>query len=559
MQNKMEIFAKLIWDNKIYLIILGNRNNIVFACYKGGQIISALNSDEIEMMRSVYDTLLINEASAIYLTDKIINGKIYQIFYDISSKNYFWKDIDGRFVDNRSDNIILNYRYNAIPLKAASNVDNKKSYGKNKYYTRPVKIGKCIATLLISSALALNVLSGCSVQAKQNTDELPAYSEMTNEELDTGSSESENEQTPYNFNELKQILEENPNIDKKTKKFLYKLDFVFDEYHQNMDMDLIKERLKTLRIKYDKNMCEENINWGGVYNYTNNEITIYQYSKFNSKDSQFLTCLIHEFFHVLQSYYSGRYTIELSNELFTRETLRRMVDKGLIDKSLFDNGFDYLGYNKHLYLYKFVASILPKEALANYQFNGDDYDLILPLMHIDEKGKKTEKNLSKDKKNMTREVRAYKLLGAFDELQSETSMYALTDHSEEVQEKIDYYYMQKNGISIEYDLRACVDHIDFSSKTDSALGRTLLYGAKLNLGKNSKYILISCTYAFGKTYFSDTHKENATIYFNLQPLEDIDIPELYKRYKVIITPELCEKYKEEVENARLEGRDDDNR
>jgi len=59
----------------------------------------------------------------------------------------------------------------------------------------------------------------------------------------------------YNqFNDNDEKIENNSN---EEKDLINKLQFVFDDYHEYMNMPLIKERLKTLKTQYNLEISSE--------------------------------------------------------------------------------------------------------------------------------------------------------------------------------------------------------------------------------------------------------------------------------------------------------------
>lgn len=228
-----------------------------------------------------------------------------------------------------------------------------------------------------------------------------------------------------------------------------------------MDIDLVIERLKTLEISYNEGECElQNLSSAeGIYFKDKNKIEIYKCDSFEKMKTLpiKMSTFYHEFFHVLQSIRNdNRYMLELSNEAFTRETIRRMIDMGELDKELFkindevsDNRYIYgNGYSSDIHVFYDFAEMMDKEELGYYQFSGDYQKAFMKhLIKIDQ--------INKQDENASKQVNVIQLFEAVDELR--VSGYKSSEKYEnakqELLEKIDFYYKQQKGISIEDDLR----------------------------------------------------------------------------------------------------------
>ena len=167
------------------------------------------------------------------------------------------------------------------------------------------------------------MLSGCTISENQleerNSETYIAQSESsTSDKISSLETPIEIEKTDlvkkYSFENIRNILESNPYLSQEEKELIYKLQFVFDEYHFYMNLETVEERLATLSIEYQKDFFSST---GGSYDYINNKLVL---NASNFEDIS-IGKFLHEFFHVLQSEIRGYgyFCCELSNEFFTRE------------------------------------------------------------------------------------------------------------------------------------------------------------------------------------------------------------------------------------------------
>lgn len=544
--KEYKILAKVEFNNKTFLIIIKD-NKIMFAVNNNGNISVELTAEEYELMKSLLDYLRIDENKSILVSKKKVNDNNYDIYYDPHNSYYYWKNVNGSTLEVSEDNVILNFRYNhmpsVIPYQEHNSYNNDRE--NNKYYSRKIKIKKIRMTIYIVASISLFALwSSMTIQLAVDYFNKQTITEVSNEVYETPPPEivmeednnyQEVEQRYYNFDEIKAVISENPNIDNETKSFLYNLGFVFDEYQQYMDMDLVMDRLKTLKIYYNTDMFSTTYNASGLYNSNENFIEIYGYEKFDINDYNLLERLLHEFFHVLQ-YYSNRYVKELSNQLFTEEVLRRLIDDGIIDSTFLNEiGGFRTGYYEHLFLYKYLASIIPQEDLIKYQFECSDNIIMYALTKIDD--------------SISINDTLVDILDPSDELREDYSF----EYQKKLVEQLNKYYKLKNGISRDEDLIACLDHIPFSSNGSEPLGKILFQEVGLDFGEYNSKVSANNIHALGQTYFSDAHKNDFIITFNVSTVGDthIDIP-TNQYFTVDVTPELCEKYKIEVQREKTE-------
>lgn len=424
------------------------------------------------------------------------------MFYDKKTNNYYW--IHENNIVNYKDNTILNFKYNHEPEVIFANHTNNE-LNTNNFYTKFVKIGNKLVKIILIATISLYSLSGCTIQNNTFSSE------------DTTLVESiENEETiSYNWETLKEVIKNNINLKEKDKEIIYKLKFIFDENHQYMDLSLVYERLSSLKIVYNASLPY--INAGGVYNVLENKIQL---------ASENIAGFIHEFLHVLQGN-GGKFTKELSNEFFARETLIRLYKENLLDKEVFlgdyyleekkkgniefNNEADWLysisiggGYQDYIGIYYVLADILPSEILRKYQFNPARYDII-----VDELDKITYEH---DQTYMI--GMGYKVLNMINSIGYDNYTGELYDYNKEVEknnkiyENLEYYYRTIKGMDFKQNL--------FISMILSK-GNGIDYSGPIHKFMVEKYNLDFSYYInllIPKTYLSDCQKNQLYVYAN---------------------------------------------
>lgn len=534
MKNSYNLIAKFNYEGKNYSIVLMNNNKIVFICYENDKLKIDLSKEEYSIVNTVYDSLLINELYSIELGIKNINGKLYRIFYDWDSKNYYWKLQNKHDKPNKQDNIILNFRYNNNPIVLYNSDDNhmyQESDKKSRFYTKLVNIGKKIAIVFVASGVALTAVKGCSIVNPT------LYQEVKNSITEFAGIDRE-----YNFEDIRDAIENNPNLTDTEKDFLYKFRFVFDENNQYMNLNRTIDRLSNLKVTYVNSICPYDDTTLGTYKIIDNNITIYQAKDFETSDIRIFT---HEFYHVLQDI-SSRFTEELSNELFTRETLRKMCDLGLIeDDSIFKDEFGVCtkfgtGYEDYMYLYYRLADMMSEEDLRKYQFSCDENIIISSLLEID---KKSNQGLEGN-------VEAYKLLESMDELRyynNENDSYEFSNSEDAYKDCCNYldnYYKKLNGIDPKEDLNVAILYGAFGSQglksyevICKAVEKTIMDNGKYPSGVYCKWEALPKTYLY-------SDYPNPLIFYQTSPIQTD------KSHELEVSDELQENYKENYKKIR---------
>lgn len=525
MENVFNLIAKFKMQGKTYLIILVNKTKILFLNYNNGKINTEFSQEEYNIFQKIYESLLIDKKTSINICEKYVNGTLYKIWYDMNTKNYFWKSENNESYNNEEDNILLNFRYNHVPEEMYNIMDSRTEKNENRrFYDKFVRIGKNIISIAIVANIALSNLSGVTLATKQynNIDKPRATATSASNRL------LDQEKRKYNYEEIRQAIKSNINLKNDEKEFLYKLKFVFDENNKYMNLDLIIERLKTLKIIYNPKPNDDKggSTIKGKYSSSKNEITLYGVKQFEGCN---LPVFTHELFHAFQSEPSTRYTKELSNEFFIRETLRRMREEGLIEKKYFcdltDTFFDYGdGYVTHMFLYYGLAEMMTEEELRNYQFSCDETIIVNALSRID-KGSKSV-------------LKAYKFLNALDELREYNNKKNVHIPKQETEKEervcldiINEFYHKEKGTTIEEDLNVIINCNSYSDAIKKAVAKTLVNNLDSSEKNESSTPTLGNTTVLPKTYLSTTHEEPYIVFY------------LPKREELSINSNMCEQYK----------------
>lgn len=457
------IIAKFTYENKLYYIAVLNNNLVFYKMNNSNEKNYYLTTEETNMLKSIYAKLTINQNNSVYIKELEINQNIYSLFFDKKNSNYFWIPKNGIY--NNEDNIQLNFMYNDTPSLIYSKNETNNT-NDNKFYQKFIKVGKKVFIVLVAANLCSALLNFNVNNIEKKVDDIgiPTY---TNSSIDytepteyTLINEENNISVEFNYNEIESIINNNKNLSDEEKNFINKMKFVFEQNYTYMDIDLIKERLSSLKINYDK--MQVNIN--GMYDASNNEIT------FNAESFENLNkcTFIHEFLHVLQNN-SKNFIGELSNEFFARETLIYMYNNKLIDgynllnpvtKDLFnqnkleapktdadmlyyiywDNGFSS-GYSQYISFYYAIANILPMETLREFEFNPAKIDIIADKLY------EIEKNYNGN----AQITNSYQLVDNINSIALNDNIQPITKIENSIKD-IEYFYNNIKGYSIFDDL-----------------------------------------------------------------------------------------------------------
>lgn len=474
-----KIIAKFNNENKEYYIIQNENNIINYAIIENGKVNIDLSKDDLELFKYIHQSIKINPNTSIDLGKIIVNDKEFQIYYDIKNKLHYWYKIENnKLVEaDYDENCKFNLKYNNNVLIFNIGKTNQNQ----KFIKRFVRSAKKVLLVSITAGVSLVGFSECKANNILETDSshrIIVKEEVARDfEIPEGfknyiiSNKEGRYDRPYDYNEIRNSIKDNPYLKDEEKNLLSNLKFVFDENHQYMDMNEMARRFKSLRIAYINEVNEYS---SGTYSPTENMIRIYKASNFNDAN---IAVLLHELGHVLQTYTdsNNRFILELSNELFSREVMRRLLDMGLLgdsEKCKNEYGkyskFGSRGYANYMFIEYGVAELLTQEQMKDYQFWPDEEILVSALLEMDgmpkERINEILKNRKKDSKDTSEDElakvkKAYKLLDTIDsfrEYNEEKGVYDVKNSFEEyvkryceIYKELDYYYVKKYGKSMD--------------------------------------------------------------------------------------------------------------
>lgn len=520
-------------NTKYYIYLLKNKRILFLKSNKNNKFTSNLTQKETKILTKIYKSLLIDKNKSTYIKDIKVNNNIYNLYFDNNNHHYFWIPTNNKY--NKIDNNYLNFNYNHQPEIIYSQTLNDNNFKNSKFYTKFIKLGSKIFPILISATLTLTLLTNSTIVKPEITTE-PIESISETVKLETSPLETivfedieiEQPKREYNYQEIQDAINNNPNIGEEEKEFLSKLKFIFDENHQYMDLDTIINRLETLNIKYGENLQSANAS----YNIIENEICIEAETFSSTHKATFL----HEFLHCLQSS-SNPLIGEISTEFFTMETMIKLYKEGIIEKEFFlsqyakgelekgklnlndetewlkyliDNNRFSSGYEGYLNLYIILAEILPEETLRNYQFNPEKIEILVnSLSEID----KTPTN---------KEMRAYQLVDSINLLRMyslENNSYIYSKDLSNCCNILNYYYYQVNNKTIEQDLsNSLLLQLETKFSNNLNLNASEYLSNNINISRPENIL--------HKTKLSNAQENTIFIYYNEQDnLEIIEINE----------------------------------
>ena len=417
MKNSYRIITKFSYKNKQYFIILSNENKIAYVVYENKKVITDIDKQDLNILNFVYNSLKIDKDSSIELGTKELYGKKFEFFYDINKKLYYWCEIinNKRKLADEEDNQKLNFRYNNMPIvlynnQESENSENQENNKKKSFINRLLTYKDRTLLVLVAAGISLNLISRCSFAKDEynpRQEGMQSSFGITEQyELDLFKKKEK-----FDYGKIQKAIEDNQNLSNGEKEIINKLKFVFDENYEYMDLDLIIKRLSDLKIEYIEEE-NENSQVTAAYYINKNVIQIYKATDLENAD---LTDLVHEILHVFQASNTNRLTLELSNELTTREVLRRLNEEGLIEENYqFLNSINEYsnygkGYEPCIRAEYLLANILPRDVIKAYQFKPEDAILLAALLNITEESE--QKESKQDSLN-----RACDLLDSIDEL-----------------------------------------------------------------------------------------------------------------------------------------------
>ena len=404
------VIAMFEYGEKKYIIKLVEKTVLFIKLDANGNETDKLSQEETIIVNEVWDQLQVNPQTSILVGTRKVGTNKYSIYFDKVTRNHFW--ISDNNLYNDDDNIKLNFKYNFEPSYVYNDMNDSLPSKPRKMFQMFKPVGGKLVAVLVTASILLSTLSACAkpnvaladTESPYSQSESIATEEQTPQEpnnikIDLSTLQEPNEpehSKEYNSDDIKNIIKNNPNLSSEEKEFFLKLIFVFDEYHDYMDLDCVKERLTTIRLESSP---DSPIDKAAYYDYRDNKIVLFCGKNINTVD---IGTLLHELFHGLQQPIDehhpngyGYFMCELSNSWFTREILIRMYKEGIIEKERFlsqeckeryitgdltiNDELDWLwyadkevfnksGYRKYIKIYDILVQIIPREALLEYQF-----------------------------------------------------------------------------------------------------------------------------------------------------------------------------------------------
>lgn len=573
MGNVYKPIAIFDYKNSKYCIVMVN-NRICFFKHENDQIKPAYSKEELELFLAVHNSIKVDTKDHTPLRIEKVGDRDFEIFYDKNTGLHYWTRVNGdrRLEATEEDNVILNFKYNNIRqtvfdeelfdwAKEEQRQIELAKARKNKEIIRTISIGASIfvfglfagvnianySSAPIAQDLRIHLAEmGINVESKINPNE--PYEQLIERLANQ----------PYDYEDIQSAIDKNKNLSDDEKAFLNKFKFLFDENHQYMDIKEARKNLLTLKFKFiDAECVYPGVK--GFYNRTNNEITIYNAKDINSSNIANVT---HELMHVFQMNSTDRITSEFSDEILSREVLRRLDEQGLIENSeafeddlgchtRYGNGYDpcmTIGY--------MFANLLTPEQLKIYHFTCREDYLIDTLVDIDLNGSDVKQD-SIDKEALTK--KAVQLLDVMESLRVSdiNGEYVKVTYSPErakiIVGLIDPYYKAKYGTEADKYLDATIINLDKVNVTRAASSDCQLWSAtitiintlaeQLGITDNDVYELMNkkyytSMYVVPKTYYCDAHPTNKIVV------------EAQKPYEIEIDDKFIEKYEQEYDKSK---------
>lgn len=365
-----EIIAKFTYNKKEY-IVFKSENNIEYGYIENGQIFNNLTNDEYNLVNTVYSSFTINKETSVNCgTFKIKNNNI-NIFYDFTSKLYFfYKIIDNKLkIPSQEELILLNKYYNhqeSYICFIETKLDDYPS-SRHEMIRRIIKISDKIISITIAATIAFQALPmNAKAVVKYSSD---YYLNNINIEKDIN-------EIKYSFDQISQSIKTNDNLTEDEKKYLLNIKTQYEENQNYINQEELYKNLNLIDINYHTN---DNGRIAGTYDVIANEINIYKSNNFNDSPKHVMW---HEINHGLTTYNIFRknnfshdninYFLEMTNELFSNEYYEEFSKEN----------YRY-GYSSHMKVMYPLCEILNAETIKKYRYDPNMLYIINDLMKID--------------------------------------------------------------------------------------------------------------------------------------------------------------------------------
>lgn len=374
-----EIIIK--YNNVTYTLWLNK--DIKICCHKetDNKFVKGLNEEDKKIIKDVINSLIVDPKESLFIAKGNNEEKEYKVYLDKKNNIYYVDTFDNKIISN------INISLNSSPEIIYQSDEYKKE--ENKKYIKFLNKGNLIITIpTMLNALIFSILIGFhGSELKDIVSSLfPNYVSETDleisdeillEEVIESKPKEVKYEINYSFDYLLDVLKRNPNVDDEFIEYFSKLEFVFTDNSDNIKIDEnLLNKAKSLSVKYT---TEKNNRAKGTYNRLKNEITYYDAGSVGELGAD---TLYHEIGHFLQNITNYSLFLEISNEIWTRETLKKLVDNNELPSTIFikENIFGTLmygtGYDDKLDLYYYLMDLMETDDVRNYQWNNNDISLI---------------------------------------------------------------------------------------------------------------------------------------------------------------------------------------
>ena len=235
------VIANFKNDGKEYVFQYENKE-IKYAINENGTVNYSLTEEERKMMDEVFSKIIVssNPKNYIRLNQINYNNKLFQTMYDKKTNNkFFLQIIDNKFyIPIEEDNKYLLKNFCDTTVLYDNNNQNQNGEYYQKEVTLKNSLKKIIVTVVLSSTLLSVALNSSVVE---NLFQEDMYSEEV-EEI------PEREFSEELYDEIIASLFSNPNISGIEKEAIQASYNLIKENAQYMDIDVVKDRLSTLKI-----------------------------------------------------------------------------------------------------------------------------------------------------------------------------------------------------------------------------------------------------------------------------------------------------------------------
>lgn len=505
----MKIVTFLNYDNKMFLITK-DKNQLVYSIKEDKNYRLEITQEEKEIFDKMVDLIVCDKDESIFMKVESFGDRFYKLFYNPTKKIYYTdsEDLDIiSYVNLTKNNISRVAHAENIEEKTEKNTKKKDS----KFFERALKIGNKVAFAGILATLSLNPSSPMAVKEFDNV----RASTLMPGEIEAMWIKENRLRPEYNFVAIESIIDENANLSKEEKEKLKLTKMIFEENHQYMDLAMVHDRLKNLKIEYNPSP-DDNVNYLGEYNYGTDTITFNHAGELKDVN---LTTVFHELIHLMQDGPSADILQETFTEMLARETMMRLYDSKQIkqtDLIKAHNGEHVLygtSYETYMPITYMLAECLDRETIKKYTFNCDNRIIIDKLAEGTDA--RARANGFMNDLNSLREDNG----GTWEYVEDEERLF---EELNRCYNGLNYFYELKNGYPMKDNLNITINLLNDGRMPKKKLAtpyteeqikviEDTIVGAAKGVYKDDTGI-IPHKYLINKTYFSD-HRESPIMMF----------------------------------------------